>query len=198
MIDERRDQRREQIEAAAYAILSERGYAGMSMLAVARAAAASNETLYRWYGDKAGLVSAMIARNSQAVLQEIAGVAEADQSLEAGLESVGMALLGMLTGTRAVVLNRAAVADASGVLSQALVAGGRDLVAPRIGDLMTRHGIAADAGAELFLRLLLGDWQIRRVLGAMPEPDAAQIRARVGHSVRSFLALRQAGLVNDL
>ena len=52
MRDDKKQQRRRQIEAAAYDLLVQYGYDGTSMLAVAKAAKASNETMYRWYGDK--------------------------------------------------------------------------------------------------------------------------------------------------
>ena len=55
MARSKRDIREEEIEAAAYRLLEERGFAGTGMQAIAQAAHASNETLYRWYGDKTGL-----------------------------------------------------------------------------------------------------------------------------------------------
>ena len=47
MRDEKRRERHEAIAAAAYEALAEHGYGGASMLRVAKAARASNETLYR-------------------------------------------------------------------------------------------------------------------------------------------------------
>ena len=55
-----RARRQAQIEEVAYRLLQIRGYAATSMLAVAREASASNETLYRWYGDKNGLFTSMV------------------------------------------------------------------------------------------------------------------------------------------
>ena len=60
MRDEKRAARAEEIETAAYGVLEAKGYDGLTMLAVARAAKASNEMLYRWYGDKQGLIEALI------------------------------------------------------------------------------------------------------------------------------------------
>ncbi len=45
-------------------MLDAKGYAGASMLAIARQAKASNETLYNWYGDKNGLFRALVVRNA--------------------------------------------------------------------------------------------------------------------------------------
>lgn len=46
--------RRERIEETAYAVLKESGYKAASLLAIARRASVSNETLYNWYGNKQG------------------------------------------------------------------------------------------------------------------------------------------------
>lgn len=59
--------RKDQIERAAYEVLKEKGYAGASMLSIARKARASNETVYNWYGDKAGLFKALVQRNAAEV-----------------------------------------------------------------------------------------------------------------------------------
>ncbi len=197
MLDERKEQRRLAIEAAAYDLLAERGYAGMSMLALAKAAGASNETLYNWYGDKAGLLAAMIARNAEEVLAVIAAQAQPPRMLEAELESVGRALLTMLLGERSVALNRAAASDASGELGRALAAGGRARGMPALEAILARHGSAAPWGeAETFLALLLGDWPQRRLIGAMAMPDAGAVQARLSRAVAQFLTLRRAGAVN--
>ena len=60
MRSEKKQARHEAITKAAYAQLAKNGYDGTSMLSIAKAAKASNETLYRWYGDKQGLFAAMV------------------------------------------------------------------------------------------------------------------------------------------
>ncbi|MCP4433742.1 MAG: TetR/AcrR family transcriptional regulator, partial [Gammaproteobacteria bacterium] len=53
--EEIRSARQYRIEEATYELLAESGYHACSMLSIAKRAKASNETLYRWYGDKVGL-----------------------------------------------------------------------------------------------------------------------------------------------
>ena len=183
MRDEKKAERAGEIEAAAYAVLEKKGYEGLSMLAVARAAKASNETLYRWYGDKLGLFEALIARNTQIVTKalETGGAAGPEEELR----RLGAVLLEMLLGPRAVALNRAAAADASGSLGRALGRMGRETVAPRVAAVMARAIAAGRLGggtpeemAEAWFGLLIGDMQIRRVTGALEAPDAAALEAR--------------------
>lgn len=179
-----RDARAQQIEEAAYRVLEAKGYAGMTMLAVAKEAKASNETLYRWYGDRTGLFAALITRNTEAVRAALEDARDEDPMAE--LATLAPALLAMLIGPRAVALNRAAAADKTGTLGKTLGQAGRDRVFPWILSVMDR---AISGGhfsgppvalADSFLSLLIGDWQVRRITGAMPpqDPDAIATRAR--------------------
>ncbi|MGL4312245.1 MAG: TetR/AcrR family transcriptional regulator [Paracoccaceae bacterium] len=195
-----RQLRQAEIEAVAYGLLEERGYAGMSMLSVAKAARASNETLYRWYGDKLGLCCAMIAANTAEVQLLLAQWASRKGEAMAAIRALCPVLLGMLVGERAVALNRAAAADASGALGAAIAAGGRAAVMPGIEALMARaldegtiYAPDAAEAAEWLVRVLVGDWQIRRVIHAMPEPDKATIAARAEEGFKAFSFLCAAG-----
>ncbi len=189
MRDEGRRQRAAEIEDVALAMLSERGYAGMSMLAVARAAKASNETLYRWYGDKLGLFRAIVERNAETVRQAL----DAAMKSGAGHDQVRMVLgplLTMVTSERAVALNRAAAADVSGELGRAIAAGGREAVLKRMVGALERAGVAEpDRAADMLLRLLIGDWQVRRVIGAMAEPAEEDVATRVAEAWKAFTVL---------
>ncbi|MBY6157589.1 TetR/AcrR family transcriptional regulator [Pseudooceanicola nitratireducens] len=202
MKQDRRARRADEIEAAAYAVLEEKGYAGLTMLAVAKAAKASNETLYRWYGDKTGLFRALILGNVtavQATLDQAQG-----QSPMTTLRAFGPALLAMLLGPRAVALNRAAAADPTGDLGRTLAESGRDTVGPWLGRVIAR-GIEdgslprADVSEmiETYFALLIGDTQIRRVTGAMEEPDADWIADRADQALTRTIALFQAAQANS-
>lgn len=184
-----KDDRARAIEDAAYAVLAEKGFKGTSMLAVARAARASNETMYKWYGDKIGLFTAMITRNSETVSKELAKVRSAGQTGWPALEAAGRALLTMVTGDRAIALNRAAAADVTGALGAALSKGGRDKVAPLVSSLIKEVFPAADdigERTEAFLSLLIGDLQIRRAIGTLPALTEAEVMARVNRAMTLF------------
>lgn len=189
MDEQNRAARRAEIEAVAYRLLAERGYAGMSMLAVAKAVGASNETLYRWYGDKPGLVRAMIATNAADVLACLEAAAARKLPLEADLRDVGAQLLALMVGERAVALHRAAAGDASGDLGREVARGEREVVAVRLAALLARHGLDGQAAAACFLALLLGDWPMARAIGAMGEPDAPMQAQRLDDAVARMMAL---------
>ncbi|WP_374633746.1 TetR/AcrR family transcriptional regulator [Paracoccus sp. (in: a-proteobacteria)] len=186
-----RDARAQEIEAAAYLLMEEQAFARVGMQAIARAARASNETLYRWYGDKIGLYRALIVRNS-----DLVGQAMEQAQAEGGrgcalLRAVGPALLTMLLGERAAALHRAAAADASGVLGRALAELGRDFGVPRLNKVMAeaqsagelakqRDGVRVipDELTEIWLSLLIGDLQARRMIGAIAPLNAAEVARR--------------------
>ena len=190
-----REDRRKAIEAAAYEVLAEKGYAGASMLSIAKRARASNETLYNWYGDKVGLFRALITRNAEdarTLLED--GLAEDQPPLEV-LEAVGPVLLRLLVSERAIALNRAAAADGSGELAAALTQAGRETVLPLVERVFARAQKDGALGtlppreaAALYLDLLVGDMQIRRVLRALPEPADATVTVR---AALAFTRLRR-------
>ena len=193
MRDEARTKRAEEIEAAAYRLLEERGYDGLSMQAVAKAAKASNETLYRWYGDKDGLFLAMVRDNAAAIRDQLERALASDAPPLEALSQLGPVFLRMLLGERAILLNRAAAADPSGQLGAAISSGGRGEIQPLLARVMA--GLCRDTGhdpaqaVEEYLGLLIGDQQIRRVIGEVPVPSEAEIARRSSHALTALVRL---------
>lgn len=192
MDDDTRQRREAAIHAAAYALLARHGYGGTSMLRVARAARASNETLYRWYGDKDGLFTSMVRENAATTRRmleaDLSGAGDPWQALT-GISPV---FLRMILSDRAIFLNRAAAADPSGALGAALSTGGRNEVMPLLSRLMARvcEGSGRDAAEATgwFLGLLVGDLQVRRIIHDCPEPSEQEIAERCA---RTLATLRQ-------
>ncbi|QDG75213.1 TetR/AcrR family transcriptional regulator [Labrenzia sp. PHM005] len=177
MREENRLRRQAQIEQAAYEVLEKKGYAGTSVQGIARAARASNETLYKWYGDKKGLFKALVERNTEDVKALLETDLSSNTSAFQTLEHLGPRLLNLVLGDRAVALNRAAVADASGDLSEAIALSGREVVFPLIAKVLEdgrEKGEliydSSDEAAALYINLLIGDLQIRRVIGRLAAP----------------------------
>ncbi|GIT92886.1 TetR family transcriptional regulator [Jannaschia pagri] len=199
MDDTTRRARQDQIEAAAYDVLEQKGYDGASMLAVAKQARASNETLYRWYGDKRGLFAALVVRNARDVTELLRGVTDGDDPM-AVLRDLGPLLVRLVTSDRAVALNRAAAADGSGALGAAIAEHGRETVQPLLVSCLLRardRGLlrfdTPDAPTALYLDCLIGDLQIRRVIGRAAAPDAEACAARSERALAVLMALYGPG-----
>jgi len=194
--EENRARKRDRIERAAYELLAKKGYAGTSMLAIATRAKASNETLYRWYGDKRNLFRTMIEKNAGEVrLQLESDLAENRAALET-LHGLGPNLLSMLVSEKAILLNRAAAADASGVLGATIAEAGRETVAPLIArvflrardDGLMKFAVAGEA-VSLYLDLLVGDLQIRRAIGSVAALTPGRIAERAEMALERTLIL---------
>ncbi|MEP1124202.1 MAG: TetR/AcrR family transcriptional regulator [Ilumatobacter sp.] len=198
--DERDDRRAAVIEAA-FAELLERGADGVTMLAIARRAGASKETLYSWFGSRDGLLSAMIVSNADATADRIAtalGGGDLHEPRET-LAAFGAGLLRLLTDPRSLALNRAAMTNS--VLAGELLASGRHRVGPLVESYLA--SIAASGmldvrdpvGAfETFYGLIIRDTQIRVLLGESA-PSAAAITRRAATGTDQFLALCELGVV---
>ena len=183
MDEPKQNDRRIQIETAAYGLLSLKGYKATSMLEVAKRAKASNETLYKWYGNKQGLFLSMVERSVAASRELLVSSLEGDQDLAAILDTFGPQLLQMLTSQRTIVLNRAAAGDVhdTGMLGHTITEGGRDAILPilaQVFDLSEPKGMTGYEAAELYLDILISDLQIRRVIGVLPMLSETDVKAR--------------------
>lgn len=193
MREEARRKRHEQIVEEAYRLLESLGYGGTTMLKVAQAAKASNETLYRWYGDKDGLFASMVQDNAAETRSMLeAALHRSSDPLET-LSEVAPVLLRMLMGNRAILLNRAAAADASGRLGAAISAHGREEIQPLLAQVMAPLCAAARCdparATGWFVALLIGDLQIRRVIGNIPAPSEEEIAARAAQAMSDLQVL---------
>ncbi len=183
MRSESRELRRREIIEHAFTMLAEDGYAAFSMQALAKVSRSSKETLYGWFGGKAGLYEAMVEENAARLILPSAEAADG----VAELSRFGADLLSMLLGERAVLLNRVAAAEAGvdAALGAFLAEKGRDRVMPKLVayfQALEKQGVisteASEEPAEIWLSLLVGDLQIRRATGAIGLPTEAEIGVR--------------------
>ncbi|MGI6855041.1 TetR/AcrR family transcriptional regulator [Mesorhizobium sp. 1B3] len=191
-------ERRKRIEDAAYAVLCESGYKSTSLLSVARQASASNETLYNWYGNKQGLFRSLIEENAREARKLLSdALTEAHDPL-ATVWALGPILLALVTSNRAVALNRAAAADVAEThsLGPSISELGRETIRPLLSELLGRaahEGLIActdpDHAVDIYFRLLIGDLQIRRVIGVLPELTPTEIEERAEGAMILFVRL---------
>ena len=130
---EKQDERRAQIEAAAFEVLSKVGYKKASMLQIAKQARASNETLYAWYGNKQALFTSLIETNARFVRKALEQATDGTVDREAALLDIAKLLLQFTATERAVIVNRAAVADVqdTGLLARAIEENARQVMYQR-------------------------------------------------------------------
>ena len=191
--------RRERILEAALGELRTRGYAGTSMLAIATAAGASKETLYRLFGHKAGLFAALVRHNAAAINADVVGALDGeDLATDEALRRFAVGLLRLLLGERAVAINRVAIAEAatSAEFGRILVRAGRETTGPLVLRYLETQRASgrldfssAEEAFEVFLGLLLRDRQVRVLLGVAAMPSEEEVDDLAARSVAYFMRL---------
>ncbi|MCD2473120.1 TetR/AcrR family transcriptional regulator [Jiella sp. MQZ9-1] len=176
--------------------------ATLTMSSVARAASCSKESLYKWFGDRDGLLTATVQWQAARVRGvPLSGGAFDRERLVESLERFAADWLTVLTGDTSVALNRLAVGEAAGagggrnlgriVLENGPVAMGRRLTP--VLELGLKAGLIAfaDAGEAFrdFFGLVVRDVQIRLLLGDRLQLAPSDIRADASRATRHFLAL---------
>jgi AcrR family transcriptional regulator len=194
--------RRRCILEAAYDVLMERGYAGASTLEIATRARVSKRELYAEFGNKSGILQALIATTSARMQVPLATAEIRDRNdLADALAAYGRLALAELTSPPVIAINRLAVAEAgrSSELGGILEENGREPNRKALIDLMAKAQAAGvlgrgepDAMAGQFFSLLLGDLLLRLMLGVTPRPGPGEIKKRAQSATAAVLALHAA------
>jgi len=184
---------------AVLALLVEGGDA-LTMNAVARRASCSKETLYKWFGDRDGLLTATVRWQASKVR---AGDYDLDHldgaTLKASLEGFAANWLEVISSRSSIALNRVAVSHAgSGKsnLGEIVLANGRVAIGTQLKPLLEAArdaGLLAFDDSETAFRTFFGligrDVQIRLLLGDKLTISAAERRADAVRATQQFLAL---------
>ncbi|MEM8902243.1 MAG: TetR/AcrR family transcriptional regulator [Actinomycetota bacterium] len=188
-----REERHRRVIDAAFAELVEHGAERVTMLGIAERAGASKETLYSWFGNRLGLLRAMIEENADGAAARVRAALGDDADPRETLVGFAAGLLTLLTDPRSVALNRAAMTSPE--LAETLLASGRHRVGPIVEEYLVRldaDGVLSIDDPAAAFRLLYGlviqDTQIRVLLGEAP-PGPVELRAQAERGVAAFFRL---------
>jgi AcrR family transcriptional regulator len=191
--------RRRAILGAAFDVLMEHGYAGASTLEIATRAKVSKRELYAEFGNKAGILEALIASTAARMQTPLALPDPADRTgLAAILTNYGVVALTELTHPAVLAINRLAVAEASAKsdLGHILDKAGREPNRLALGRLISRAqkmGFLGEGDADRisgqFFSLLFGDIPVRLMMGVIAPPDTREIRRRAEAAADAVLQL---------
>lgn len=185
---------------SALRLLVDGGERALTTAGVARAANCSKESLYKWFGDRDGILSAMIGYQASKVrtLEERAETLTVD-SLRAHLVVFARDLLDVLAGDVSLALNRLAIGQASrdgSHLGQMLQERGRRQIGKRAGGLLDagrRAGLLRfDNGEEAYgmlYGLVVTDLHLRMLLGEDMKLTKQDFSRRAERAVDAFLDL---------
>lgn len=190
--------REQEVLSAVLDLMVEEGD-GFSMASVARRASCSKETLYRWYGDRDGLLTATVKwQASKVIMPELADGQISLEAFSTTLRAFAESWLTVLTGDVSIALNRLAVAHAGNgktnlgtiVLQNGPLAM-RDRLLP-IFEIGVSKGFIFKSGEEafrLFFGLVIADVQIRALLGEEVRIGKSEIKNMAEAAVEQLLRL---------
>jgi AcrR family transcriptional regulator len=180
---------------------------GFSLAKVAKRASCSKETLYNWFGDRDGLLTATVQWQASKVrMPGIEGDAPTRSDFRNALIAFADNWLTVITGDVSAALNRLAISHAGSGKS-------------RLGEIVLKNGPLAmtgrlrpifeiglkarliacdsmDAALKTFFGLVVGDWQIRKLLGEATRPSPSGISMTATRAVDQFLVLYGTGNTN--
>ncbi|WP_421929625.1 TetR/AcrR family transcriptional regulator C-terminal domain-containing protein [Neoaquamicrobium sediminum] len=184
---------------AVLALLVE-GRDALTMTAVARRASCSKETLYKWFGDRDGLLTATVKWQASQVRAGNYDRQKLDAAaLRESLERFAVNWLGVISSPTSIALNQVAVAHASSAKSNLggiVLANGRFAIGERLKPLLEAARTAglidfenAEEAFRTFFGLVGRDIQIRLLLGDRLEMTEAGIARDAARATRQFFAL---------
>jgi AcrR family transcriptional regulator len=176
----------------------------LTMNAVARRASCSKETLYKWFGDRDGLLTATVRWQASKVRAGNYDRTKLDAgALRASLEAFAANWLKVISSRTSIALNRVAVAHAlsdKDNLGQIVLANGRFAIGERMKPLLEaarEGGLLTFDDAEAALRAFFGlvgrDVQIRLLLGDALKLSDVEIARDARRATEQFLSLYGAG-----
>lgn len=184
---------------AALALLMEAGD-GLTMAEVARRASCSKETIYKWFGDRDGLLTATVQWQASKVRVEPVDPDRLDMAgLTASLKGFAADWLRVVSSPTSIALNRLAIAHAGSDkpgLGAIVLENGRFALARRLKPVLEagrKKGLLAFGDAEAAFRTFFGlvarDVQMRLLLGDQVGLTEAEIAGDAAGATRQFFVL---------
>jgi len=178
---------------AAFEELVEKGYEKTTMLAIAKRAGASKETLYNKFSNKEGLFTALIKFQAEKTVEGMTKALSDTSDAKATLTTFAYNLLKLLLGEPSISLNRGAMSSPK--LATLLLENGRYLAGPIAEDYLDKLAnegqlTIKDSGIafQLLYGLVIQDLQIRVLLGETSPTDKV-LKLHAQHAIENFWTL---------
>jgi len=190
------DRRREAIIAAAYTLFMEQGYESVSIDDIIRAAGGSKATLYKFFGNKEGVLRAVVESLAETMLREFRIEFPAAGTVRETLLRVGTVLTDLALSDNAINQHRHAVAHARAFpeVARLWFESGPSRTMAGIAAVLKRETEArrlrvADPlrAAWHFGGMIIFQENMRRLVG-LPPARKAELQKHVAAAVDLFLA----------
>lgn len=192
--------RQNAVLSVALQMLVEGGDKALTTAGLAKAANCSKESLYKWFGDRNGILAAIVTFQASKVRAvDERATPSTPEAFEAALKAFAEDLLAVLLSGTSLALNRLSIGAVRGDeagLGAVLVDKGKRRIEDRATHLLA-HGkrqrfIAFDDASQAYSTLyglIIGDAHIRALLGDDPKITAELQAARAAKAIQQFLTL---------
>lgn len=192
--------RQNAVLSVALQMLVEGGDKALTTAGLAKAANCSKESLYKWFGDRNGILAAIVTFQASKVRAvDERATPSTPEAFEAALKAFAEDLLSVLLSGTSLALNRLSIGAVRGDeagLGAVLVDKGKRRIEDRATHLLA-HGkrqrfIAFDDASQAYSTLyglIIGDAHIRALLGDNPKITPGQQAAQAAKAVEQFLTL---------
>jgi TetR/AcrR family transcriptional repressor of mexJK operon len=189
------EDRRRSILAAAQKVFLERGYANASIDAVVELAGGSKATVYQQFGNKEGLLGALVAEGAEE-LAHLVHELPLDGALEESLRAFGRGYLNLIMRPDRLALFRLTIGECGRVpeVGDAFYRTGPQTVAKYMTEFF--RGVAAaglidttdpERTAHQFIHSLRGDLYLQNLLNPTRRPTEAELNRHIDFVVDTFL-----------
>ncbi|MEP3275031.1 MAG: TetR/AcrR family transcriptional regulator [Stappiaceae bacterium] len=192
--------RQNDVLETALALLVEGGERALTTAAIARAANCSKESLYRWFGDRDGLLAAVITFQASKVRTDATGISPlTPASFRESLTIFSVDLLSVLSGPSSLALNRLAIGQASregSPFGRLMLERGRKIIGTRAATLLEhgrQHRYLAYEDTETTYQTLYGlivrDVHVRLLLGETINARRTDLKKQAEAAIDQFYRL---------
>lgn len=189
------EDRRKSILAAAQKVFLERGYANASIDAVVELAGGSKATVYQQFGNKEGLLGALVAEGAEELAHLVHDL-PLDGALEESLRAFGRGYLGLIMRPDRLALFRLTIGECGRVpeIGDVFYRTGPQMVAKYVTEFL--RGIAAaglietadpERTAHQFIHSLRGDLYLQNLLNPTRRPTETELNRHIDFVVETFL-----------
>lgn len=196
-------ERQQAVLDAVLALMVEEG-GDLTVSQIARRASCSKETLYKWFGDRDGILAATVQWQASKVRAGNYDAQRLDASaLRKSLEDFAANWLLVISSPTSIALNRVAVGQAMSAksnLGETVLANGRFAIGERLKPLLEagrKAGLLDFDDTETAFRTFFGlvgrDVQIRLLLGDTLKLTTADIKADAARATEQFMQLFGGG-----
>ena len=190
------ERRRQAMMEAAYALFIEKGYAAVTVDDIIQRSGGSKSSLYKFFGNKEGVLSAVIEDLAHEMLDEVRIIASSDKTIREELLNIGFTIGRLALSANAINQYRLAIANAAPYpdLSRLWFEKGPGTTFAGLAEYLKNETAEGrlkidnpERAAQFFLGMIICKDNILMSIGD-PGPSDAELREIVNDAVDLFLA----------